>query len=84
MLPIISDTTARNLVEEIFATDMPSWRKKMIHHIKDENPELNSAIIEAANLSGLDPKAIALGAYLTYLLLEVTEKETDEMLSYNE
>ena len=43
----------------------------MIHYIKDENPELNSAIIELANKTSLDPKALATGAYLAYKLLEI-------------
>ncbi len=49
--------------------------KKMIHYIKDENPEINSAIIEAANNTDLDPKAVALGAYMTYILLEMAAKK---------
>ena len=46
MLPIISEENAAVAFSEIFK-DMPSWRKKMIHYIKDENPEVNTAIIEA-------------------------------------
>ena len=42
----------------------------MIHYLKEENPEINTAIIEAANKTDLDPKAVALGAYMTYLLIE--------------
>ena len=56
MLPIISEENAAVAFSEIFK-DMPSWRKKMIHYIKDENPEVNTAIIEAANKTDLDPKA---------------------------
>ena len=63
---------------------MPGWRKKMIHYIKDENPEINTAIIEAANNTDLDPKAVALGAYMTYLLLELAMKEDDALISFNE
>lgn len=84
MLPIISEDTVKVITEEIFSGDMPTWRKKMIHYIKDENPELNTAIIEAANRSDLDPKAIALGAYLAYTLIETTEKDTSEILNYKE
>ena len=51
----------------------------MIHYIKDENPEINSAIIEAANNTDLDPKAVALGAYMTYILLEMAAKDDDSM-----
>ena len=41
----------------------------------NENPEINSAIIEAAQNTDLDPKAVALGAYMTYILLETAMKE---------
>ena len=70
MLPVISEENAAVAFSEIFK-DVPSWRKKMIYYIKDENPEINTAIIEAANQTDLDPKAVALGAYLSYRLLEV-------------
>ncbi len=83
MLPIISEETAAKVFSEIFK-DMPAWRKKMIHYIKDENPEINTAIIEAANNTDLDPKAVALGAYMTYLLLELAMKEDDALISFNE
>lgn len=83
MLPVITEEISQNVFEEIF-TDMPLWRKKMIHYIKDENPEINSAIIEAANKTDLDPKAIALGAYMSYLMLETADKENDALLNYTE
>ena len=63
---------------------MPEWRKNMIHYIKDENPEINSAIIEAANKTNLDPKAVALGAYMSYLMLEQADKEADAIMNYTE
>lgn len=83
MLPVITEEIAQNVFEDIFA-DMPSWRKKMIHYLKDENPEINTAIIEAANKTGLDPKAIALGAYMSYILIETAEKESDILMNYTE
>jgi len=83
MLPVLTEEISQNVFEEIF-TDMPLWRKKMIHYIKDENPEINSAIIEAANKTDLDPKAIALGAYMSYLMLETADKENDALLNYTE
>ena len=55
MLPVISEDIATTAFNEIFE-DMPAWRKKMIHYIKDENPEINTAIIEAANKTNLDPQ----------------------------
>ena len=69
MLPTIYEDTYLGLTDEILK-DISQWRKSMIHYIKDENPELNSAIIELANKTTLDPKALATGAYLAYKLLE--------------
>ena len=74
MLPIITEEQSSLVFAEIFQ-DVHAWRKKMIHYIKDENPEINSAIIEAANNTELDPKAVALGAYMTYKLLETAMQE---------
>lgn len=83
MLPVITEEIAQNVFNEVFE-DMPQWRKKMIHYIKDENPEINSAIIEAANKTELDPKAIALGAYMSYVMLELAAKENDELLNFSD
>ena len=83
MLPIISEEIATQAFNEIFK-DMPAWRKKMIHYIKDENPEINTAIIEASNHTDLDPKAVALGAYMTYTLIELAMKENDTLINFQE
>ncbi|MBP3821404.1 hypothetical protein J6G99_07170 [bacterium] len=83
MLPIITEDISQKAFDEIFK-DMPEWRKKMIHYIKDENPEINTAIIEASNKTDLDPKAVALGAYMTYIMLEMASKENDAILNYTE
>ena len=76
MLPIVTPEQSSLCFAEIFQ-DVHTWRKKMIHYIKDENPEINQAIIEAAQNTELDPKAVALGAYMTYILLETAAKESD-------
>lgn len=83
MLPIITEEIATEAFSEIFK-DMPVWRKKMIHYIKDENPEINTAIIEAANKSDLDPKAVALGAYMTYNLIELAMQENNQIMNFQE
>ena len=70
---------AASIIAEIFQ-DVHSWRKKMIHYIKDENPELNSAIIDIANLTELDPKAVATGAYMAYKLIEEAQAEENSMI----
>lgn len=69
MQPLISIDDVENLINEII-TDLPKWRKDMIHYIKDENPELNTAIIELSQKTDLEPKALATGAYMAYKLLE--------------
>lgn len=78
MLPIITEEHSSLAFVEIFQ-DVQGWRKKMIHYMKEENPEINTAIIEAANNTDLDPKAVALGAYMTYVLLELAMKDEDVM-----
>lgn len=77
VLPIISEEHASLVFAEIFQ-DVHSWRKKMIHYLKEENPEINTAIIEVANNTELDPKAVALGAYMAYMLLETAGREEAE------
>lgn len=79
MLPLISIENVENIISEI-TSDISSWRKEMIHYIKDENPELNSAIIEIAQKSQLDAKALATGAYMAYKLLE-NEAVNDESVA---
>ncbi|MBR5304202.1 MAG: hypothetical protein IKU37_05185 [Candidatus Gastranaerophilales bacterium] len=76
MQPLISIENVEQTVNEIIS-DIPAWRKEMIHYIKEENPELNTAIIELAQKSQLDPKALATGAYMAYKLLE-NEANDDE------
>lgn len=83
MLPIITEEHSSLAFSEIFQ-DVQSWRKKMIHYLKEENPEINTAIIEAANNTQLDPKAVALGAYMTYILLEMAMKEDEVILGSEE
>ncbi len=83
MLPIISEEIATQAFSEIFK-DMPAWRREMIHYLKEENPEINTAIIEIANKTDLDPKAVALGAYMTYLLIELATKENEELMNFVE
>ncbi len=69
MQPLISIENLENVINEMLV-DVHGWRKEMIHYIKDENPELNTAIIEIAQKTDLDPKAVATGAYMAYKLLE--------------
>jgi len=79
LLPLITEESRESAFNEIFQ-DVNAWRKEMIHSIKEKNPEINAAIIEAANKTELDPKSIALGAYMTYRMLELSEESENALL----
>lgn len=71
MLPIITEEISSEIFSEVFQ-DVQAWRKNMVQYLKEENPEVNTAILEVAKYDeGIDLKAVALGAYLSYRLLEV-------------
>lgn len=82
MQPLISIENVENTINEALL-DINQWRKSMIHYIKDENPELNSAIIEISQKTELDPKAVATGAYIAYKLLE-NESSMQDMIIEDE
>ena len=77
MLPIITEEMSSEIFGEIFQ-DLHAWRKNMVQYIKEENPEINTAILEVAKYDEtIDLKAVALGAYLSYRMIEVaTENDT--------
>ncbi len=79
MQPLITYENVENIISEIMQ-DIPAWRKTMIHYIKEENPELNTAIIELSQKTDLDPKALATGAYMAYKLLENEIASQDEFI----
>ena len=71
MLPIITEDLSTELFSEVFQ-DVQSWRKSMVQYLKEENPEVNTAILEVAKYDeNIDLKAVALGAYLSYRLIEM-------------
>ena len=82
MQSLISVENVEKLIDEILS-DLPKWRKDMIHYIKDENPELNTAIIELSQKTNLDPKALATGAYMAYKLIE-NEAGNDSLFDESE
>lgn len=75
MLPLVSKEHSSLAFAEIFQ-DVNAFRKQMIHYIKEQNPEINTSIIEITNNTDLDPKAVALGAYMTYRLLELASEDS--------
>lgn len=71
MLPIITEEISTEIFSEVFQ-DIHSWRKNMVQYLKEENPEVNTAILEVAKYDeNIDLKAVALGAYLSYRMIEV-------------
>ena len=76
MLPLITEEQSSLVFAEAFQ-DVHQWRKNMIHYIKEENPEVNTSILEAAKNTDLDPKAVAIGAYMVYSMLELASDEND-------
>ena len=74
MLALINEEHKEQVFSAILK-DIHSWRKNMIHYIKEENPEINAAIIDIATNTELDPKAVALGAYMVYKMLEIADEE---------
>jgi hypothetical protein len=71
MLPIITEEISSEVFGEVFQ-DIQAWRKNMVQYLKEENPEINTAILEVAKYDeSIDLKAVALGAYLSYRMIEV-------------
>ena len=79
MLPIITEDMSTEIFTEAFQ-DVQSWRKNMVQYLKEENPEVNTAILEVAKHDeNIDLKAVALGAYLSYRMLELAT-ESDGLI----
>ena len=76
MLPIITEEISTEVFSEVFQA-VQAWRKSMVQYLKEENHEINTAILEVAKYDeSIDLKAVALGAYLSYRLIEIaTENE---------
>ncbi len=83
MLPIIEQDATERVISNIM-NDIDGWRKEMIHVVKDENPEINAAIVQIAQNSSLDPKAVATGAYMTYLLLQDAFENGTAQISFED
>lgn len=79
MLPFITEEIKNDIVKNALE-NVNAWNKQMIHQIKEKNPEINAAIIEAANNTDFDPKAIALGAFMTYAMLESAEQNENRAI----
>lgn len=72
MLPVVTAEIRENL-EKLIEENLDEWKREMIHHIKEENPELNSLLLNLAQGSP-DAKRVILAGYLVYKSLEIAEE----------
>lgn len=79
MLPFITEETRERILDEALP-DTASWSRQIIHLVKEKNPEVNAAIIETANKTNLDPKAVALGAFLAYMMLDDADAQENSVI----
>lgn len=80
MLPIITEELSTEVFSEVFQ-DVQAWRKNMVQYLKEENPEINTAILEVAKYDeNIDLKAVALGAYISYRLIELATENDGLMI----
>jgi hypothetical protein len=69
VLPVIT-SDIREQVEALLAEHADEWKREMVHHLKEDNPEVNSLLLNIANGSA-DPKGIVMSGYLVYKALEL-------------
>jgi hypothetical protein len=85
MLPVVTEESRMALMETM-NQDEKAWKKEMINHIKEENPEINSLLLELANTCDNDQtkKKVILAGYLVYKALEIAqEEESAEALEFS-
>jgi hypothetical protein len=83
LLPVVSEQTRQEL-ERLVQQDADAWKRQMIHHLKEDNPEINTLLLEIAKQSA-DAKQVILAGYIVYKALEMAhEEETSQALSLTE
>jgi hypothetical protein len=73
VLPVVT-SDIRKTLEEIVVNNSDEWKREMVHHLKEDNPELNSLLLGLAQDSS-DAKKIILAGYLVYKALEIAEEQ---------
>jgi len=79
MLPVVTETT-RLTLDKLTAGNIDDWKRRMIHHLKEDNPEVNTLLLELAQKSS-DPKSVILAGYMVYQALELALNEEEETTS---
>ncbi|MBY0449149.1 MAG: hypothetical protein K2X01_00805 [Cyanobacteria bacterium] len=78
MLPVVSEAN-RKALEALLEEDPDAWKKQMIHYIKEENPEVNTILVDLAQRSQ-DPKAVIMAGFFVYQALDLAAREEDASL----
>ena len=77
MLPVVTSDIRETLEQQVQeATD--EWKREMVHHLKEDNPEINTLLLNLAQDSN-DAKKVILAGYLVYKALEKAE-ENEEII----
>ncbi len=72
MLPIVT-TEILTALETDVQQALEDWKREMVHHVKEDNPEVNSLLLNLAQ-SSADAKSVILAGYLVYRALELAEE----------
>ncbi len=72
MLPVVT-ADIREELERIVENASDEWKREMVHHLKEDNPEVNSLLLNLAQNSQ-DAKRVILAGYLVYKALEVADE----------
>lgn len=72
MLPVVT-AEIRESLEAIVQGPSDEWKREMVHHLKEDNPEINSLLLTLAQDSK-DAKRVILAGYLVYKALELAEE----------
>jgi hypothetical protein len=70
-LPIVTPGIRQTLAT-IEQAQGGGWSNAILRQLKEENPEINSLLLEMAQ-SSADPKAVVLAGYRIYKLLELAD-----------
>lgn len=80
MLPVVTSDIRETLQDVIDNPNNEDWKREMIHHLKEDNPEVNSILLNLAQGSS-DAKRVILAGYLIYKALEMAEEYETASLS---
>lgn len=79
MLPVVTEDIL-TLIRTELDSDSEDWKRALLQRIREDNPEVNTLLLEAAKSSD-DPKSLILGGYLVYCALEIAEQAEASLLN---